>query len=43
MQRVKANVFGVLRLSLRADSYTWKFVPKAGQTFTDPGSTGCHY
>jgi hypothetical protein len=42
MQVVKTNVYGVLRLSLRADSYAWKFVPIAGKTFTDSGSTGCH-
>ena len=42
MQRVKTNVFGVLRLSLRADSYAWKFVPVAGKTFTDSGTTSCH-
>ena len=42
MQVVKTDVFGVLRLSLRADSYAWKFVPIAGKTFTDSGTDGCH-
>ncbi len=42
MQVVKTNVFGVLRLSLRADSYAWKFVPVAGKTFTDSGNDRCH-
>jgi len=42
LQRVKTNVFGVLRLSLRADSYAWKFVPIPGKTFTDSGTTSCH-
>jgi hypothetical protein len=42
LQVVKTGVFGVLRLNLRADSYTWKFVPIAGQTFTDSGTTPCH-
>src|SRR5215207_6482215 len=42
MQVVKTDVFGVLRLSLRADSYAWKFVPIARKTFTDSGTDGCH-
>ena len=42
LQRVKTGVFGVLRLNLRADSYAWKFVPVAGETFTDSGATSCH-
>ncbi len=42
MQVVKTNVYGVLRLSLRADAYAWRFVPIAGKTFTDSGSTRCH-
>jgi len=32
---------GVLRLTLHATSYDWEFVPIAGQTFTDSGSTTC--
>ncbi len=42
MQRFKRNTPGVLKLNLRADSYAWKFVPIAGKTFTDSGTTGCH-
>ena len=42
LQRVKTGVFGVLRLSLRANSYEWKFVRAAGKAFTDSGSTSCH-
>lgn len=42
LQVVKTDVFGVIRLNLRADSYAWKFVPIAGKTFTDSGSDGCH-
>jgi acid phosphatase type 7 len=34
--------FGVLALRLRADSYRWQFVPAAGSSFTDSGSTACH-
>jgi hypothetical protein len=36
------NVFGVLKLTLRSDSYEWQFLPVAGQTFTDGGSATCH-
>jgi hypothetical protein len=42
MQVVKTGVYGVLKLVLRADSYAWKFVPIAGQSFTDSGTTPCH-
>ena len=34
--------FGVLKFTLRANSYDWQFVPVAGQTFTDSGTTSCH-
>ena len=34
--------FGVLDLTLNAGSYTWRFVPVAGATFTDSGSGSCH-
>ncbi|HJS42184.1 MAG TPA: PKD domain-containing protein [Gemmatimonadales bacterium] len=33
---------GVLKLYLYEDSYAWKFIPVAGKTFTDSGSTACH-
>jgi 3',5'-cyclic AMP phosphodiesterase CpdA len=36
------NTYGVLALTLRANSYQWQFVPEAGKTFTDSGSTNCH-
>jgi hypothetical protein len=36
------DTFGVLKLYLYDDSYAWKFVPVAGKTFTDSGSTACH-
>src|SRR5215203_7027104 len=46
---IKANsqvrnttTFGVLKLTLNATSYSWKFVPVAGKTFTDSGTTSCH-
>ena len=37
-----ADTFGVLKLTLHPSSYEWKFVPVAGQTFTDSGTTSCH-
>jgi acid phosphatase type 7 len=37
-----ANTFGVLKLTLHANSYDWQFVPVAGQSFTDSGTTNCH-
>jgi hypothetical protein len=34
--------FGVLALSLAPRSYSWRFVPEAGKSFTDAGATVCH-
>jgi hypothetical protein len=36
------DTFGALRLVLHATSYDWTFVPVAGSTFTDSGTTACH-
>jgi hypothetical protein len=36
------NTYGVLKLTLRAGSYDWQFIPEAGKTFTDSGSGTCH-
>jgi hypothetical protein len=36
------TTYGVLKLTLSAGSYTWQFIPIAGQTFTDSGSGTCH-
>jgi acid phosphatase type 7 len=36
------TAFGVLQVTLHATSYDWQFVPEAGQTFTDSGTTACH-
>jgi acid phosphatase type 7 len=33
---------GVLKLTLRPEGYDWAFVPEAGKTFTDSGSSSCH-
>ena len=38
----ETGTFGVLELKLKASSYDWKFVPVAGKTFMDTGSTNCH-
>jgi len=39
---VISDAFGVLKLTLYADHYTWEFVPMPGQTFGDQGSGTCH-
>jgi hypothetical protein len=36
------NTFAVLKLTLHPANYEWKFVPVAGETFTDSGSGECH-
>ena len=36
------DTYGVLKLTLRPGGYDWRFVPEAGGTFTDSGTTGCH-
>jgi hypothetical protein len=36
------GTFGVLKLTLHPTAYTWEFVPIAGKTFTDAGTTACH-
>jgi hypothetical protein len=35
------KTWGVLKLTLHATSYDWKFVPIAGQSFTDAGTANC--
>jgi hypothetical protein len=37
-----STTFGVLKLTLGAGSYSWKFLPVAGQSFTDSGTGTCH-
>jgi hypothetical protein len=36
------TAYGVLRLRLSAGSYAWKFLPIAGESFTDSGTGQCH-
>lgn len=34
--------YGVLKVTLNDSSYTWKFIPVRGSTFTDAGTNTCH-
>jgi hypothetical protein len=36
------TAWGVLKLTLKPDSYDWQFVPVAGRSFSDAGSDVCH-
>ena len=36
------NTFGVLNVTLHANSYDYKFQPEAGASFSDIGSRSCH-
>jgi acid phosphatase type 7 len=36
------TAYGILKLTLRADAYEWRFVPVAGKSFTDAGTAKCH-
>jgi acid phosphatase type 7 len=36
------TTFGILELTLHPGSYSWRFVPEAGRTFTDSGTNSCH-
>ena len=36
------DTYGVLKLTLHPTSYDWQFVPEAGKTFNDSGTTSCH-
>jgi hypothetical protein len=37
-----AATYGVMKLTLSAGSYSWQFLPIAGQSFTDSGTQSCH-
>jgi hypothetical protein len=37
-----ATAFGVLKLTLKPNSYDWQFIPEAGKSFTDSGTGKCH-
>ena len=36
------DTWGLLRLTLRAGRFDWRFLPVAGRSFTDKGSGTCH-
>ncbi len=38
-----AATYGVLELTLRPHSYSWRFIPVAGGKFTDSGETATHF
>ena len=37
-----ADAFGVLKLTLHANSYDWRFIPEEGKGYRDSGSGVCH-
>ncbi|RKR90557.1 calcineurin-like phosphoesterase family protein [Micromonospora pisi] len=37
-----SDTFGVLKFTLHANSYDWQFVPEAGKTYNDSGTSACH-
>jgi acid phosphatase type 7 len=39
---LNASTYGVMKLTLNSTSYSWQFIPIAGQAFKDSGSTDCH-
>ena len=41
-QARNGDTYGVLKLTLHASSYDWQFVPEAGKTYSDSGTTACH-
>jgi acid phosphatase type 7 len=41
-QARNSDTYGVLKLTLMTNSYSWQFVPEAGKAYTDSGSGGCH-
>jgi acid phosphatase type 7 len=41
-QARNSDTYGVLKLTLHSNSYDWQFVPEAGRTYTDSGTTNCH-
>ncbi len=36
------DTYGVLKLTLHANGYDWRFVPEPGKAFTDSGIGSCH-
>ena len=40
--RNQTAVYGVLKLTLSTNSYSWNFLPAAGYSFSDSGTSTCH-
>ncbi len=40
--RNQTGVYGVLKLTLGDNVYSWNLLPAAGYSFTDSGTTLCH-
>jgi len=36
------DTYGIMRLVLRPGAYEWEYVPQAGRTFIDSGTSSCH-
>jgi len=36
------TTYGILKLTLHPTSYDWQFIPEAGGSLTDSGTTNCH-
>ena len=37
-----SDTYGVLKFTLHSNSYDWQFVPEAGKSYNDSGTTACH-
>ena len=42
LETIDNSTQGVLKLTLGDSSYSWEFIPVAGGTFKDSGTTACH-
>jgi hypothetical protein len=40
--RSQTVIYGVLKLTLSDNSYTWNYLPVSGYSFSDAGTTACH-
>jgi hypothetical protein len=41
-QARNSDTYGVLKFTLHSSSYDWQFVPEAGRSYSDSGTTACH-
>ncbi|GLZ34622.1 hypothetical protein Lesp02_68090 [Lentzea sp. NBRC 105346] len=37
-----SDTYGVLKFTLHSNSFDWQFVPEAGKSYSDSGTTNCH-